>query len=63
MNEIFCFSMIVSQCDALVCVMNVFVFVFALEAIHIVSAFPPFGVIFELKAIPFWYRLLEPMTK
>ena len=39
MNETFYFFMNVSQCNVPVCVMNVFVFVFALEAIHIVSAF------------------------
>ena len=64
MNETFCSFMNVSQCNALVCVMNVFVlFVFALEEIHIISAFHIFRLIFELEAIPFWYRLLEPTTK
>ena len=54
MNETFCSFMNVSQCNAPVCVMNVFVFVFALEAIHIVSAFIYSKIfIFELEAIPF----------
>ena len=26
-------------------------------------SFYPFGSIFELEAIPFWYRLLEPMIE
>ena len=43
----------VSQCNALVYVMTVFVFVFALEAIHIVSAFIYSKIfIFELEVIP-----------
>ena len=64
MNETSCSFMNVSQCNAPVCVMNVFVFLFALEVIHIVSAFMSSKIfIFELEAIPFWYRLLEPMTK
>ena len=64
MNETFCSFMNVSQCNAPVRVMNVFVFVFALEVIHIVSTFIYSKIfIFELEAIPFWYRLLEPMTK
>ena len=54
MNKVSCSSMDVSQCNAPVCVMNVFVFVFALEAIHIVSAFIYSKIlIFELEAIPF----------
>jgi len=45
--------------------MNVFVFVFALEAIHIVLAFiySKIFIFFELEAILFQYRLLEPTTK
>ena len=62
MNETFCSFMNMSQGNAPVCAMNVFVFfVFALEAIHIVSTFIYSKIfIFELEAIPFWYRLLEP---
>jgi len=54
MNETFCSFMNVSQCNASVCVMNVFVFVFALEAIHIISAFmySKIFIFFELEAIP-----------
>ena len=53
MNETFCSFMNVSQCNAPICVMNVFVFIFALEAIHIISAFIYSKIfIFELEAIP-----------
>ena len=62
MKEIFCSFMNMSQCNAPVCVMNVFVFVFALEAIHIVSTFiySKIFIFFELEAILLCYRLLEP---
>jgi len=63
MNETFYSFMNVSQCNAPVCAMNVFVFVFALEVIHIVLDFIYSKIfIFELEAIPFWYQLLEPMV-
>ena len=39
------------------------VFVLALIGDTYRTGFYPFGFIFELEAIPFWYRLLEPMIE
>ena len=63
MNKIFCSSMTVSQCNAPVCVMIVFIFAFALQATHIISSFTSSGLFFELEVIPFKYRLLGLMTE
>ena len=58
MNKDSCSFMNVSQCNAPVCVMNVFVLFFALEVIHIVSAFMSSKIyildfhFFELQVIP-----------
>ena len=39
------------------------VFVLALIGDTYHTVFYPFGFIFKLEAIPFWYRLLETMTE
>ena len=55
----------VSQCNAPVCVMNVFVFILCSGGDTYRIDFYVFEVssFFELEAIPFRYRLLELMTK
>ena len=55
----------VSQCNALVYIVNVFVFCSCSIGDTYCIGFHVFEdfLFFELEAIPFWYRLLEPMTK
>ena len=58
--------MIVSQCtfyNVFVYIMIVSVFVFCSIGNTSRIDFSPFCGNFEVKAIPFWYRLLEPMTE
>ena len=65
MNKDSCSFMNMSQCNAPVCVMNVFAFISCSggDTYHIgFYVFEDFSF-FELEAIPFWYRLLELMTK
>ena len=64
MNKISCSFMTVSQCNALVYIVNVFVSCScSIGNTYCISfhAFEDF-LFFELEAIPFWYRLLEPMV-
>ena len=62
MNEIFYSSMTVSQCNALV--YDVFFISCSRgDTYHIGFYVFEDPLFFELEAIPFWYRLLEPMTK